>query len=240
MIWLLAAIVLFLIGVLLRWVLRLGSSPAPRTNRLAHLGKEREEIYQPVGQEIETQSAILGISLNDAFDERDAGQTKTAWRLVELSLAEWDRLAEILMSLNALMARRLDDTRVVIPSQPMVAGRFKSPAIIGFARMHELLDQLVFNSRVQFQLHLRLLRRACEMLTAEIRRDCDHAGRIDHYPPELWQRLDVYFHDFDLVAKETLLSFRTFLSCLPHTSLAELALDLQSVMRHGVRTSAAD
>jgi hypothetical protein len=237
MAWLLAATILVLIGMLLRWALRLDSSPVRRTNRLAHLGTEREQIYRPVGLEIETQSAILGVSLNDAFEERDAGQAGMAWRLVQLSLAEWDRLAEILAALNSLMAQRLDDTRVVIPSQPLVAGRFKSPSVIGFARMHELFDQLVFHSKLRFQLHLRLLRRASEILTAEVRRDCGQASRIDHQPPELWQHLDNHFHDFDLVAKETLLSFRTLLSCLPHSSLAELARDLEGVMHQSVRTN---
>jgi hypothetical protein len=240
MAWLLAVTLLVLVAVLLRWVLALDSPHAPRISRLAHLGTEREALYRPIGQEVGTQSAILGISLNDAIDERDAGQTGIAWRLVQFSLAEWDRLTDTLISLGAVMGKHLGDTRVVIPSQPLVAGRFKSPAIMDYARMHELFDQLVFRSKFRFQLHLRLLRRAMEILSAEVRRDCERAGRTEHRPPDFWRRLDIYFHDLDLIAKESLLSFRTLLSCLPHSSLPGLTRDVESMMRDGVRTHAAD
>jgi len=238
--WLLGLAILLLLGLLLRWVLDLDLPPGPRVNRLAHLGTEREAIYGPVRLEIETQSAILGVSLNDAFEERDAGQAAIAWRLVRLALDEWNRLAEILNALNAIMGQHLGDTRVVIPSQPLVANRFKSRPLIESARMHELFDRLVLRSRHRFQLHLRLLRRACEILTAELQRTYKEADRTQYYPPELWQQLDIYFLDFDLMAKETLLSFRTLLSCLPHSNLAPLARDLEAVVRRGSRTNVTD
>lgn len=237
MTWAIGATILVLVGLLLRWILDLGPPGIPYARRVAHLGREREEIYQPIGQEIETRSAILGISLNDAIDERDRGQVEIAWRLVRLSLSEWSRLTESLDALNAIMGKHLDHASAALPRRPVVADRFKSQVMIDYARMHELFDQLVFRSKLRFQLHLRMLRRASETLTREFQTSYRYADRTQDRPPEVWQRLDNYFHDFDLIAKETLLSFRALLSCLPHSELDELAQDLKLIVRNGVRTS---
>jgi len=229
---------LLLLGIVLRWVLKLNSSEGPKASTYAHLGADQEEIYLPVAQEISAQSAILGVSLNDAIEQRDAGQPDIAWRLVRLALSEWDRLVEILASLNKLMASHLGNTQGMAPSRPVVPGRFKTRVMVDFLRMHELFDQLVFRSRLRFQLHLRMLRRASETLTGEFRRSFRYADRTGDQPPELWERLDYYFHDLDLIAKETLLSFRALLACLPHSRLPELRRDAQSLIRRGVRSKA--
>jgi hypothetical protein len=236
--WALGVLILVLVGALLRWILRLDRRVVPRVGGLVPLGADREAIFQPIAQEIETQAAILGISLNDAIEERDAGQSEIAWRLVRLAVSEWDRLAEIVTLLSNVMAEHLASARVVIPTRCVAANNFKSRVMIDYLRMHDLLDQLVFRSKLRFQLHLRMLRRAAETLSTEFRRAYRYADRTEDRPPELWNRLDFYFHDFDLLTKETLLAFRALLLSLPHSDLAGLAADLKTILRRGVRSTA--
>jgi hypothetical protein len=236
--WLLGLSALVVLGTILRWILRIDAVESPRLSGLSPLGPERDAIFQPISQEIETQTAILGISLNDAIEERDAGQLDIAWRLVRLSASEWDRLAEIVGLLSVAMSRHMGSARTVIPVRRVPADRFKSRVMADYVRMHELFDQLVFRTRLRFQLHLRMLRRAAEILSREFRRDYRYADRTEDRPPEIWERFDYYFHDFDLVVKETLLSCRTLLACLPHSSLPDFATDLKSVVRRGVRSTA--
>jgi hypothetical protein len=233
--WLAAGTFLLLLAIFLRWVLKLNAPGSSSRGRVAQLGSEREAIYQPVAQEIVTQSAILGISLNDAIEERDAGQPDIAWRLVYLSLSEWDRLAEILSELNSIMVRHLASTRGIAAPRTVIADRFRSRAMIDFMRMHELFDQLVFRTRLRYQLHLRMLRRASETLTSEFRKQYRNASRAEDRSAELWESLDYYFHDFDLLAKESLLSFRLLLACLPHPQLDDLMKEAQALVRHSVR-----
>jgi predicted ATP-dependent endonuclease of OLD family len=235
--WVLGGLVLILLGVLLRWILRLDRRDDQRVRGLVTLGADREAIFQPISLEMETQAAILGISLDDAISERDAGQVEIAWRLVRLAASEWDRLAEILRLLSKVMADHVGNARVVIPTRNVTAHHFKSRVMIDYLRMHELLDQLVFRSKLRFQLHLRMLRRAADTLSTEFRRAYRYADRTEDRPPELWNRLDYYFHDFDLITKETLLAFRALLFCLPHSDLTGLAADLKPLVRHGVRVA---
>ncbi len=237
MAWVVGGLILLVIGAALRSLLRLGRQTKGRPTGFAPLDSEREAIYQPIALEIETQAAILGISLNDAFEERDSGHHDVAWRLVRLSVAEWNRLAELVTTLLKAAAKHLPRAHVVIPAHGIAAHRFKSPTMIEYVRMHELLDQLVFNSRLRFQLHLRVLRRASETLTAEFRRAYRYAERTEDRPEELWKRLDLYFHDFDLVAKEALLAFRALLICLPNPALADFGADVKNVVGRGVRST---
>jgi hypothetical protein len=236
--WALGGLALLLLGVLLRWILRLDEGRDQRVGGLIPLSAEREAIFQPICQEIETQTAILGISLNDAIDERNAGQTEIAWRLVRLAASEWDRLAEILTLLSKVMSKHAARTRVPIPTHSVTRHHFKSRVMVDFLRTHELLSQLVFRSKLRFQLHLRILRRAADSLSTEFRRAYRYADRTEDRPAELWTRLDFYFHDFDLVTKEALLTFRALLFCLPHSELESLTADLKPLVKRGVRATA--
>ncbi len=235
--WVLGVLALLILGVVLRAILRLDPSTSPRAAGLVSLGEEREALYQPVAQEIETQVTILGISLNDAFDERTAGNNEIAWRLVRLSASEWDRLAEILTLLTGAMGEQASNARVAAPTRVLVSSRFKSRVMIDYVRTYELLGQLVFRTRLRYQLQLRMLRRTIELLSMEFRRAYRYADRTEDRPPELWDRLDVYFHDLDLISKEILLAFRALLLALPHFALPGLASSLKGIVQRGVRSA---
>ena len=235
--WAIGALVLIIVGAALSRILRPSPQSTVRSKALAPLGADRGSIYQPIAMEIETQAAILGISLNDAFEERDSGHYEIAWRLVDLSAGEWDRLEEILTDLLRTVTSHMPSAHEVVPTRSMVANRFKSGAMIDYVRLHEVLDQLVFGSRLRFQLHVRVLRKAAETLTTEFHRTFGQAERAGECPEELWKRFDLYFHDFDLVAKEALLAFHAFLLFLPDSALADIAADLDRVVTHRVRST---
>lgn len=235
--WILAAVLLLVIGWLLRRLLQMSVPEAPRRRGMMPLTPEREAIYRHAALEIETQSAILSISLNDAIEERDSAREEVAWRLVQLCISEWERLGNVITGLLNVTAKHLEEVRVVVPARAMGSHRFKTRVMIDYVRMHELLDQLVFSSKRRFQLHLRVLRRAAETLTTECFRTYREAENLATHSPELWQRLDLYFHDFDLTIKEALLAFRTLLVCLPHPALGALEADVKVVVSRSVRAT---
>src|SRR5207245_3317502 len=51
-------------------------------------------------------------------------------------------------------------------------------------------------------------------LTADFRHICRAGEMGENRPPEMWQALDLEFHDFDLLTKEVLLALRSFLAGL--------------------------
>jgi hypothetical protein len=194
-------------------------------------------LYTSFSYEVETQVAIISVSLNDALEERDSARHENAWHLVRISAGEWKRVAEILTALLDAIQRNLPKAQALIPYRGIVARRFQSRAMIDLLRMYEFLNQLLFRSRARFHLQVHMLRKAAATLTKEFTRACDYGERTDDRPPELWQRLDVYSHDFDLVNKEALMAFRAFLACLSPKNLETFARDLEPILRREIRSA---
>jgi hypothetical protein len=234
--WVAGILILGVVGFLLRRLLGMKLPDQRPYAGLVPLGQERQAVYEALGPEVEARTAILGISLNDAFEERDVGRHEMAWRMVLLSASAWDGMAKIVAGLLDALAKHLPEAQVVVTPRSIHAHRFKSKPMVDYVRMHELLDQLVFSSRRRYQLQLRLLRRASEIVTGEFRRTCRQAERADDQSAEVWNQIDLYFHDFDLIAKEALLAFRALLACLPLSVLPKFSHDLNALLHRRVRT----
>jgi hypothetical protein len=234
--WLAGILVLTGVALLLRRLLGVNSLPQLGQAGLAPMGPECQAVYDGFAPEVEARTAMLGISLNDAFEERDGGHQEMAWRMIRLSASQWDGMAKIATGLLDALAEHLPNAQVVVTPRSIPAHRFKSRTMVDYVRMHELLDQLVFSSRRRYQLQLRLLRRAAEIVTGEFRHTYRHAEKTGDQSLEVWNQIDLAFHDFDLIAKEALLAFRALLVCLPLSVLPKFSLELNALLRARVRT----
>lgn len=234
--WGLGGLILVSVAIVVRRVLKMNEPQGRVTRPLRRLSENREVIYQAVVLQLETRAGMLGVSLNDAIEEHNSGNREIAWRLVRLAASEWDRLAEEATLLLNALSEHLPTVHVAYPIRGMVSQRFKSRSMIDYARMHELLDQFVFRSKLRSQLHVRVLRRAVDTLTSDFRRTYRQAERLQDFSSRPWDQIDLGFHDFDLISKEAMLAFRTLLTYLPDASLASLIADLQPLLERGTRT----
>ena len=235
--WLIAGLALAAVALLLRRILRMDANQKNQAGSLGFLREDVSNIFQPVAREIETQTAILGITLNEAFGEREAARPEMAWHIVRLALGEWERLTELVVGLQGLLVKFLPATEDIVVVRRIAVGRFKSRAVIDKVMLYEFLDQILFSSKRRLALQLRLLTRTSATLNREFRNACREGKRTLDFSDELWTRLDYYFHDFDLITKETLLAFRTLLICQSAEATQELALDLQTLLERGKRVS---
>ena len=235
--WLLGGLILVAVAVLLRRMLRMGAAKQSRAAGLGRLRADLEAIYQPLAQEIEAHTTILGITLNDAFGEREAKRHEMAWHVVRLARGEWARLTELVVGLQTVLSKFLPATNSIVPVRRVATAHFKSRVVMDNVGLYEFLDQIVFSSKRRFALQLRFLTRASAILSKDFRRACREGERTLDSSDPLWTQLDYSFHDFDLIAKETLLAFRTLLACQSPEGAQELALDLQMLLERGMRVS---
>ena len=236
MAWVASFLALVTIAVVLRRVLRLNEPERRAFRGLPLLNGARGALYELVTLELEAQDAMLGVSLNEAIEERDAGNHENAWRLVQLAACEWDRLAEVLGGVLQRMYEYLPTLQLVLPVPSIASHLFKSRPMTDYARMHQLLVQLVFRAKPRFQVHLRLLRRAAETLTGEIHKAQRLLLQSKNLEGEFWLQLDLCYHDFDLVQKETLIALRSFIYCLPQAAFEEFSTDIRKLLSRGVRS----
>lgn len=231
----LAGILLVLLGRELRRPLQLDQHTRHRPVGVVPLDSAREAIHQPAALEMQTQAAILAVSLNDALEERDVGHAEISWRLVQLSGCAWERLAEVLSAVLQTVSKYTPSARFVVPVRSIAAHRLPSAVMVDCLRVCEWLDQFVFRYKQRFQIHIRVLRGAVETLTAHFFKTQKAARQSPNRSSALWDEFDLCFHDFDLVTKETLLGLRAFLAFLPEKELQDFAADLDRLMACGVR-----
>jgi hypothetical protein len=146
---------------------------------------------------------------------------------------------KIITGLLNTLTKHLPDAQFMVTPRNIQAHRFLSKSMVDYVRVREMLEQFVFSSQRRFQLQLRLLNRAVEIVTDEFRHTCRQAQLVGDSSPEVWTEIDLDFHDFDLIAKEAVLAFRALLASLPSTVLPGLALDLESLLRGKVRARPA-
>lgn len=234
--WLVAGIVLITVGFLLRRLLHLDGAGAPE-EETRFLRKDLDNLYRPIAQEIETQTAILGITLNDAFGERDAGRHEMSWHVVHLARGEWVRLADLVSGLQTILSKVLPTTNRVVLQRAVAVDHFKSRAALGNVALHEFLDQVLFSSKRRLALQLRFLSRTGEQLNKDFHRACREGERSLDSSAELWTRLDHLFHDLDLIAKETLIAFRTLLASQTSAKAQLLAAEVHELLGRTSRVS---
>ncbi len=234
---LIALLILAAVALLLRKVLHMDVDEGSEHNLLGSLSRDLHPLYSPLAQEIETQITILGITLNDAFGEREAGQHELSWHVIRLTRGEWDRLGDLVTGLQGVLAKFLPLTHEIAILRRIAIGNFKSRTMRDHVRMYEFLDQLTFSSKRRFGLQLRLLSRSRELLNNEFQRTSREGARSLDSSIEMWTRLDFLFHDFDLISKETLLAFRTMLACQTPERAQELAAELQELLRSSSRVA---
>ncbi len=235
--WVIGGVILAAVAILLRWVLHMGAPGKAPTGGTGCLRRELQSIYEPVAQEIEARATILGITLNDAFGEREANRPEMAWQVVRLAVGEWERLTELLIGVQSLLSKFLPGTTGIVPLRRVATCHFRSRPVTDYVGLYEFLDQILFSSKRRFALQLRLMFHSSALLSQAFRRACREGALTFDSSDELWTRLDYYFHDFDLISKETLLAFRTLLACQSPEGAQELALDLQMLLERGMRVS---
>lgn len=238
MYWALAGLTLVVTGVVLRRLMRL-DEPPPQSRGFVCLDPKHEEVYEPVSLEVETQSLLLAISLNEALGEQKAGSIDSAWLHVRLAAGQWERLAEIVVCVLDTIDDHVPNANSTLHSRNMDRLEFRSCTMVQFVPVRTLLDQLIFRSKVRYQVHLRVLRSAVEALAREFSRMANSIQAKPDASPDGWESLDPAFHDFDLIIKETLLYMRAFLFAVGDLDLPAFATDINNaISRRSVRSRA--
>jgi hypothetical protein len=229
MVWVFEFGILAVVAVVLRRALHMGKTSAPREATPRFRRPANNPLCSLLSSEIDTHTSILGVALNDAIDELTAGKTETARLMLGVFNSERERLVELVIDLQNLSLKYLPTVQLPIEGRSLDPGSFRSEPVSEFLRSHNALEQFVFRSKLRFQLQLRLLRRATALLNESIEEAiCSSAADIAAFGATLAQ-LDLYFHDLDLLSKETLLGFSTELASLPGDVLEEVSAEIAAL-----------
>lgn len=228
MVWVLGVVILVLAGFMLYRIIYGGGESVPMHSPMDPLGPCREAFYRSAALEIERQLAILAVSLNEVFEQDQAENSGLATRLISLAESEWRHLDERVLAIQDLMLKYCSLISYAVPVNSAAPRHFRSAIMREHIRAREELSQFVFRPRLRFHIRLGVLRSAGSMLTVEFLRSASQARTGRAELRRHWSVLDLTFHDFDLIAKESLLSLRMVLAALPDELVPEFGAELKA------------
>ena len=226
MVWILEIGILMVLAFVLRRILHMGRNTAPEQVSPHFRRPANNPLCSPLLTEIDAHTAILGVVLNDAIDELAAGNPETARRMLGIFNSERERLVDLVIHLQNLSLKYLPTVQYPIDARSLDPASFRSQPVTEILKRHGVLEQFVFRSKLRFQLQLRLLRRATALLNESFEEVRRRAGTdIEGFHSTLSQ-LDLYYHDLDLLTKETILGFSEELAALPDAVLEDMAAEI--------------
>ena len=229
MVWIFEIGILALVALVLRRALHLGKKPIPGQSTPRFRRPANNPLCSPLVSEIEAHTSILGVTLNDAIDELASGNTEIARCMLGVFSSERERLVELVIDLQNLSLKYLPTLLYPVEARALNPESFRSEPLSDFLRRHGGLEQFVFRSKLRFQLQLRLLRRATALLNESFEEVMRDPGTdLAAFNGALAQ-LDLYFHDLDLLTKETLLGFSAELASLPEDMLQDMTAEVSAL-----------
>jgi len=238
MLWILEIGILLALAVVLRRVLHMGHATAPERVFPRFRRPANNPLCSPLLSEINAHTAILGVVLNDAINEMASGSPEIARRMLGVFNSERERLVDLVINVQNLSLKYLPTVQYPIDARILHPASFRSEPVIDILKRHGVLEQFVFRSKLRFQLQLRLLRRATALLNEsfeEVRRSS--GTEAENFHSTLTQ-LDLYYHDLDLLAKETILGFSEELAALPDAVLEDMVAEISVLASHNTAATA--
>jgi hypothetical protein len=226
MLWVFEIGVLLVVGAALRRILHMGKNKAPIEAALRFRRPANNPLCSSLVSEIDTHTTILGVVLNDAIGKLASGNAEIARRMLNVFDSERERLVELVINLQNLSLKYLPTTQYPVETRSLDPESFRSQPVSAFFNRHGVLEQFVFRAKLRFQLQLRLLRRATVLLNESFEElKLQTETEVQAFGRTLAQ-LDLYFHDLDLLTKETLLGFSTELASIPPDLLEDMAAEI--------------
>ena len=231
---------LLIVAFVLRRALHMGQKAPSQESGSRFRRPRNNPACFPLASEIEAHTSILGVVLNDVIAEQGSGHGEAGLTMLNLFDSERERLVELVVSVQNLSLKYLPSVQYPLEPRTLDPGYFLSKPLSEFIARHGILEEFVFRSKLRFQLHLRLLRRATALLNESfeiIRHDLGADSMLfDCALPQI----DVLFHDLDLLTKETLLGFSAELACLPDAEKDALVTEVSALTsRNSVLSTAS-
>ncbi|MDE3178639.1 MAG: hypothetical protein KGM47_03180 [Acidobacteriota bacterium] len=223
--WALAVVALGSTGYVLRRILRL-DEPRQAGPSIARLTQPLEKIYHPVAEEIETQTVILGVTLNDALGAVHSGHAETALAHVCLATGQVELLSRSALIILSSIAKYYPEASAVAHTRVLTPRHFQSRAMIDFMENGGKLHQFIFRSKPRFLFHVQVIQQTLETLSRDFKASYNACELSPESSPAMWGEIAPVYHDFDLMVKEALLAFRSFLPALPDSSLPAFSAEI--------------
>jgi hypothetical protein len=187
------------------------------------LNPNSERTFLQTRHQIERNSSMIGVAINEALETRKLGDLDEAIRFLDTGSDVIERFTPNLLSLLKVMIRFSRMMSAIAPVKPVLPDDFHLPELTNLAQLNRVLHQILVSAKQRFRLKLYILGKgvsiASRCLITSIRDVITRRSTAD----QEWQEIATIGKDFQKLSDESVESFRALLKGLSTDSAKELA-----------------
>jgi hypothetical protein len=219
-----------------------GRSHSVKDDWRAWLPEEKSQLFSNIVQTFEARYVSLSISLDEAFELRQARRMAEAYQVCANLGDSFGQLTRPLVSMLRALAEHVEAYRTIAASAPLDPANFQSIRYQRIAKLDTLLSQvfplsprLLFLRKVRTLLNI--VRSAEDDFSAVA---SELAGGRSTNPTTLWLKLDTLHYDLNTSLRESIVILKSFLVVLPeeHVHAFKLILSSHAVVPSKINQSA--
>lgn len=188
----------------------------------ARLPEEKAQVFYNVEHRLDSLYNMFSVSLNEAFELKQAGLLTGALSTISMSAELCKRLARPLAATLRALHEHAKHFGTVPNAAPLDPENYHGPRGQRSARMSGFLDRVLFSHRLQFLHKVTTLEEMVEDLDRDFQDVAgDLAEGVCTDPERGWREAEAGHYDLNTCLRETIVLFKSFLLVLPTGQLGD-------------------
>jgi hypothetical protein len=187
------------------------------------LSPTSEKTFLQTRHQIERNSSMVGVAINEAMEIRKLGDLDEAIRFLDTGSDVIERFTPSLLSLLKVMIRFSRMMSAITLVNPILPQDFHLAELTNLAQLNRILYQILVSAKQRFRLKLYILGKgvtiASRYLIQSIRNVVTHRSAVD----QEWEEIAKIGQDFQKLSNESVQSFHALLAGLSADAAKDLA-----------------
>jgi hypothetical protein len=192
----------------------------------ALLSPSSERIFERARLDIEANTTLVGVAMNEAMEVRQLGDLDEAVRFLNIGGEIIERFTPSLLALLAVMARFSRMVSAIAPVDPILPGNFHLAELTSLAHLHRIMDHVLASAKQRFRLKLFILGKGLSITSHYLLKSIQNVVTRRSSEDQEWEQILQVEEDFRTLSNESVQSFRALLAALS----SDAARDLSRVM----------
>lgn len=226
---------LLFLGWILLLILARRNEKRVRSDWQTLLSPAGEKIFHHARVEIETNTTMVGVAVQEALAIKRLGDIDEALRFLNIGSEVIERFTPSLLSLLSVMTKFSRMVSAMAPVNPMLPEGFHLAELTNLAHLHRILHQVVISTKQRFRLKLFIIGKGISItsryLLLRIRDIVTHRSQAD----KEWEEIIGIGNDFQKLSQESVQSFHALLEALSNEAAKTLAQQLY--LSNGTKSS---
>ena len=217
---------LLLLGWIVLVILARRNEKRVRSDWQTLLSPASEKIFRHARVEIETNTTMVEVAVQEALAIKRLGDFDEAVRFLNIGSEVIERFTPNLLSLLTVMAKFSRMVSAMAPVNPVLPEGFHLAELTNLAHLHKMLHQMLISTKQRFRLKLFIIGKGISItsryLLLRIKDIVTHRSQTD----KEWEEIIGIGNDFQKLSQESVRSFHALLEALSNDAAKTLAQQL--------------